>query len=104
MTLPPSSLIISSRNRPQMLRETIQSILAGEEVPAEIVIVDQSDAPDERLHSLETDRLCTIRYLWTQSIGLSRANNEGIACARNDLIAFTHDDVMVTPTWFGSLT
>lgn len=104
MTLPPTSLIVCSRNRPDMLLEAIRSILAGEEVPAEIIIVDQSDAPDERLKSLQTDRPCAIRYLWTQTIGLSRANNHGIACAQYDRIAFTHDDVTVTPGWFGALT
>jgi GT2 family glycosyltransferase len=29
--------------------------------------------------------------------------NLGAAAARNDLLAFTHDDVLVTPSWFGTL-
>ncbi len=103
MTLPPTSLIICSRNRPDMLLETVNSILAGEDVPTEIVIVDQSDTADERMQVYKTSRPCTIRYLWTRSVGLCRASNLGIASAAYDLIAFTHDDVMVTPTWFGSL-
>jgi len=38
-----------------------------------------------------------------RSVGLSRANNTGIATARYDLIVFTQDDVLVTPTWFAML-
>ncbi len=104
MILPPTSLVICSRNRPEMLLQAVNSVLAGEEIPTEIVIVDQSDRADERLRSLTASRPCSIRYHWSQSIGLSRANNLGIASARCDHIAFTHDDVIVTPTWFGTLT
>ena len=36
-------------------------------------------------------------------MGLSRANNDAIAAARHDLLVFTQDDVLVAPTWFGTL-
>ncbi len=101
--LPATSLIICSRNRPEMLADLVVSILQGEEVPTELIVVDDSDMPNEQLMNLVTDRLCEIRYLWNQSAGLSRANNTGIATARYDLIVFTQDDVLVTPTWFGML-
>jgi len=43
--LPPASLVLCTRNRPPLLADTLRSILDGEEVPAEIVVVDQSDEP-----------------------------------------------------------
>jgi GT2 family glycosyltransferase len=101
--LPETSLIICSRNRPEFLTELVISILQGDEVPTEIIIVDDSDACNDQLMNLVTDRPCMIRYLWNRSVGLSRANNTGIATARFDLIVFTQDDVLVTPTWFGIL-
>jgi GT2 family glycosyltransferase len=86
-----------------MLAAAVESILEGYEVPTELIIIDQSDTINQDLAVLKTDRLCEIRYLWTQSIGLSRANNAGVTAARYDLVVFTHDDVIVTPAWFGTL-
>jgi GT2 family glycosyltransferase len=101
--LPLTSLIICSRNRPQLLFECIHSILQGEELPTELCIIDQSDAPHSSLPSLKTDRPCDIRYLWTQSVGLSRARNAGVAAAQHDIFVFTDDDMIMPVSWFRSL-
>lgn len=101
--LPAASLIVCSRNRPEMLAETVASILQGNDIPSELIIIDQSNIPHPDLSTLASDRACEIRYLWTRSVGLSRANNAGISAARHNILAFTHDDVLVTPAWFGSI-
>ena len=100
---PPSSLIICSRNRSSLLSEAIESILNGLEVPEEIIVIDQSDAPDEKLAATSTERRSKIRYQWTKPLGLSHARNLGIKAARNDWLIFTDDDVFVTPDWFRML-
>ncbi len=102
-SLPPSSLIICSHNRSRLLGETIESILNGLEVPDEIVVIDQSDMPDEKLAVLSTERRCKIRYQWTKPLGVSHARNLGIRAAQNDWLALTDDDVFVAPGWFGAL-
>jgi GT2 family glycosyltransferase len=102
-SLPASSLIIPSRNRPELLLAAVRSILQGDDIPTELIIIDQSDAPSTALATLTTDRACKIRYLWTKSVGASRARNAGIAAAQHDILAFTDDDVTVTSTWFGAL-
>jgi hypothetical protein len=38
-----------------------KSILAGEEVPTELIIVDQSDVPHPTLATFTTDRACDSR-------------------------------------------
>lgn len=101
--LPPTSLIICSRNRPELLLETVESVLGGDEVPAEIVVVDQSASPHAVLPTLPAERGCAIRYVWTRTTGLSRATNIGVAAAAHDCLVFTHDDVLVDPAWFGTL-
>lgn len=101
--LPASSLIICSRNRPQLLLESVRSILAGELVPTEIIVVDQSHEPNLALEALAAERDHNIRYVWSQSVGLSRANNIGVVHAAHAIIGFTHDDVLVSPTWYGEL-
>lgn len=99
--LPATSLIICSRNRPELLLETVHSVLQSTEVPSELVIIDQSDAVHSALEAGLPGARCEIRYIRTQEVGTSRARNAGIAAARHDLLVFTDDDVHVTPEWFG---
>src|SRR5690606_17083497 len=99
----PTSLIIASRNRPGMLRETVASILAGTALPAELIIVDQSDRPDETLERMEGEADCRIRYLWPRLRGLCRANNLGAREAAYETLVFTHDDVSVDPARLATL-
>ncbi len=101
--LPPSSLIICSRNRPQLLRDTIDSLLEGQDVPSELILIDQSDTPNNDLMTLQTDRPCVIRYCWTHSRGLCRAKNEGIALAQYEVLAITDDDMIAPVEWYGAL-
>jgi GT2 family glycosyltransferase len=102
--LPPASLIVCSRNRPQLLVDTVHSILTAEAMPTELIVVDQSDQPNPALEQLPSSAGCQIRYLWTRTVGLSRANNLGIAAARYDLLVFTHDDVFVSADWLEAIT
>jgi GT2 family glycosyltransferase len=77
-------------------------VLAGEVVPDELVVVDQSDDPHPKLSAF-LHPFTAIRYLWDPTPGLSRANNAGIAHARHDHLLFTHDDVRVDPAWYRQL-
>jgi GT2 family glycosyltransferase len=101
--LPLTSLIVCSRNRPEMLADAVRTILGGAELPTELIIVDQSDSENPELAALGTDRACDIIYDWNRTKGLSRALNRGIARARYDVLGFTHDDVSIPQTWFGTL-
>jgi GT2 family glycosyltransferase len=95
--------VICSRNRPTLLEDVVASVLAGDERPAELVVVDQSVRSNAALARVEPGGGCVLRYLWSRSTGLSRANNEGAAAAGHELLLFTHDDVLVAPNWFGTL-
>jgi GT2 family glycosyltransferase len=103
MELPATSLIICTRNRPRLLSDTVDSVLAGHEVPTEIVIVDQSAQQHSVLATLKPDRACAIHYVWSHSVGLSRARNEGLMAAHHEWIAIIDDDMYVHPDWFGTL-
>jgi GT2 family glycosyltransferase len=100
-TMPPSSLILSTRNRPNMLADLVASVLEGEDVPTEIVVVDQSSQPDSTLSNWIPKRGCELRYRWTQSVGVSRGRNEAIAAAQHNIIVITDDDMLATSNWFG---
>ena len=103
LRLPDTSLIVCSRNRPVLLAETVDSILQGEAVPTELIIIDQSDVEHATLPDLATDRPCEMRDMWKRTAGLSRANNQGIAAACHDLLVFTHDDITVPADWFAAI-
>jgi GT2 family glycosyltransferase len=98
----PSSLIICSRNRPLLLLETVESVLAGEDLPAEIIIIDQGDERHDELARLGNTDGCDVRYLWRPSRGVSKARNEGAAAARHDMLVYCDDDMRATPPWFGT--
>ncbi len=100
---PPVSLIICSRNRPGLLQDTVESVLKGEEVPAEIVIVDQSERAHPLLSSYTQARHAAIHYLWSSTRGLSRARSIAVDAASHDILVFLDDDMLVAPDWFGSI-
>jgi GT2 family glycosyltransferase len=86
-----------------MLADAVESILQGYETPTELIIVDQSDVAHPEPAAPTTERPCQLRYHRVQSVGLSRANNYGIDVAQHEILVFTHDDILVSPTWFASL-
>jgi len=99
----PCSLIVASRNRAVLLTDTIQSVLAGETVPAEMVVVDQSDRPEPGLQAMEQRLGGRLLYLWKPGSGVSRARNQGVATARYECLLFMDDDMVVTVTWCSTL-
>ena len=104
MSLPATSLIISSRNRPQLLLETVESVLGGSAVPTELIVVDQSARPHPVLADCAPlDARCQVRYVWSDGVGLSRARNLGLATAAHPIVAFIDDDLRVAPDWYAEL-
>jgi GT2 family glycosyltransferase len=94
-----TSLIIPSRNRPDLLAGALEAVLQSKRPPNEVIICDQSYRPHPTLGQPMEDRNCEIRYLWMETVGASQARNAGIAAARYEILAFVDDDVIVTPTW-----
>jgi GT2 family glycosyltransferase len=86
-----------------LLQDTVESVLKGEEVPAEIVIVDQSERAHPLFGSYPQARHAAIHYLWSSTRGLSAARNEGLAAAGHDIVVFLDDDMFVERDWFGRL-
>lgn len=99
-----ASVIICSRNRAQMLEQTVASILAGSTLPAELVIVDQSQVRNSALAAMAAMDGCVVRYHHVHGVGVSRARNTGIRLARGELVVLTDDDVLVAVDWFDTLT
>jgi len=93
-----ASVIVCTRDRPQLVADAIDSFLAGTTLPGEIVVIDQSDEPHPAL-----SRDARVRYVWSPTRGLSRARNLGITEARGELVVFADDDVLAARGWLEAL-
>ena len=96
----PVSVIIATRNRAALLDDAIASILAGDELPAELVVADQSPGTPP---PLPDGGPVAMVHLHLRSSGLSSARNPAVAAARHDLLVFCDDDVVVDRAWLRSM-
>jgi len=92
VVLPPLvSVIVPTRNRPDMLREAIGSILHQSLSNLEVVVVnDGGDDLTGLLESLHDDRIVHLRL--PERRERSAARNAGIRAARGQYIAYLDDD------------
>ena len=94
-----SSFIIATRNRPELLLDTVQSLLGQTVLPAELCIVDSSERAPARE---EIEDLCqaagvTLDYVHPAARGLTRQRNVGIDRTTGDPVFFVDDDVRMEP-------
>ena len=94
-----SSFIIATRNRPELLLDTVRSLLGQTVLPAELCIVDSSDSAPARG---EIEDLCraagvTIDYAHPAPRGLTLQRNVGIDRTKGDPVFFLDDDVRMQP-------
>lgn len=99
----PATVLICSRDRPTMLMDTVESLLAGDEVPRELLIVDQSTHADAAVARMSSRRGCQVRYLHSSSTGLSRARNIGLREATSEVVVMIDDDMLVEKGWLATL-
>ncbi len=78
-----------------MLLDTVNSVLAARSVPREIVVVDQSAAPNAELAATRGARGCEVRYIHSSTSGTSLARNLGIREASEDVVVILDDDMLV---------
>ncbi len=86
------TVVIPTRNRPQLVVRAVASALAQTHRPKEVIVV--VDGPDDAtvsaLAALDDPRLRTI--ILPTSCGSNNARNQGAASAESEWIAFLDDD------------
>lgn len=95
-----TAVIVCTRDRPDDLRRSLESIIRARTENCHLVVVDQS----RRSASTDVVRgtvgaVGPVSYIRSQRRGLSAARNEGAAVADADLLLFTDDDCEVTEDW-----
>lgn len=97
------SVIVATRNRRELLGELIESILACDPQPAEVVVVDDGSETPLQSESLPVHRSIRLHVVRSESsVGPGAARNRGVHASRGDVLMFTDDDCIVRPGWVGA--
>jgi LmbE family N-acetylglucosaminyl deacetylase/glycosyltransferase involved in cell wall biosynthesis len=90
----PVSVIIRTKDRPELLREAIASVRANE-YPCELVVVNDGGTP------VEVEGVTLVQH--ETSRGRSMAANAGVNAAKNAYVAFLDDDDLFYPEHLATL-
>jgi GT2 family glycosyltransferase len=91
---------VAACDRPDGVARCLDGLLAGELLPAELIVVDQSrdDAVEKVVRRVgRTD--IAVRYVRQPRTGLSDSRNAAVAHASQPVVAFTDDDCVPHPRW-----
>jgi glycosyltransferase involved in cell wall biosynthesis len=95
------TVAVCTRNRSDELKRCLESLLAVDWTPLEILVVDNCPSDDETLRTvLQYPR---VQYALCRDLGLDRARNMALRLAQGEIVAFTDDDVRVEPSWIKGL-
>lgn len=98
---PPScSVIICTRNRPELLDACVNRISGLDYPDFEVLVVDSASS-DSRTR--EVAERWGVRYVREPIPGLSRARNRGLMETRSCIQAFLDDDAEAEPQWLSEL-
>lgn len=95
----PITVAIPSMNRPQALRRTLQGYLGADHLPAQIIVVDQSQT--EQAQAQNKQLLATLpvgvtgTYVYQKNSSSTQARNTALQQARQNIIVWSDDDVDV---------
>ena len=100
---PSISVVVATRDRGELAASAVRSILACRPQARAVWIVDQSrdGRTADALAGLAADG--SVRYLRSDTKGLSRAHNLAIARTDTDLVAITDDDCEVPGDWLDQI-
>jgi cellulose synthase/poly-beta-1,6-N-acetylglucosamine synthase-like glycosyltransferase len=102
--LPSMTVIVCTRNRPDLVRTSLRAILALDYPEFDVVVVDNASSTPATWNVLTRefagDRVTAVQE---PRPGLSRARNTGLLRATGEIVAFTDDDVVVDPQWLRQL-
>jgi glycosyltransferase involved in cell wall biosynthesis len=104
-TRPRITVVVPTRDRPEVLRQTLRALLSQDYPDYEVLVVDNAPhlpgtaevvagyaASDGRVRSVAEPRP-----------GVAHARNRGLADARGEIVAFADDDVLADRCWLAAL-
>ena len=96
-----TTVVIATRERPERLAATLDSVFALEHPRYEVIVVDNAPRTPATRKLVERRRAdgLQLRYVREPRPGLALAHNRGLREARGEIVAFTDDDVDVDSRW-----
>lgn len=98
----PVTVVVCTRDRGALLRESLGAIGAIDYPLLEVVVVDNAPSDDETRDLLAVE-FPAFRYVREDRAGLSHARNAGLHAASSSIVAYTDDDVIVDPQWLWAI-
>jgi glycosyltransferase involved in cell wall biosynthesis len=91
------SVVVPTRNRPHQVADCAKSILATDGF-VDLIFVDQSDGRETE-QALSQIKDARLRYVRTDTRGVTNGRNIGMDSSTSDIVAFTDDDCRVRKDW-----
>lgn len=89
----PITAAVAACDRPAALERCLEALACGTVLPAQLLVVDQSAAPDvEAVVRAMVIPGVALQYLRQARLGLSASRNAALDAATQPVIAFTDDD------------
>jgi len=101
-----SSLVICTKDRPSALSDCLESLVALDDCPHEVLIIDAShDRQSEGIVNRIADQHAFQLRWYASPPGLTRQRNLGVSLASNqsEVIHFVDDDTVIRPGYFTEL-
>lgn len=92
------SVLITTRNRAEILRQCLKSLVRQSRKPDEIVVVDNATS-DNTKEIIKSFHSLKIKYFFEKNIGIAFGRNKGLKEAKGDIFAFIDDDCLATKNW-----
>ena len=93
---PSCTVIICTRDRPELLDRCLAAVARLTYPTYEVLVVDNAPTTTE---TRDIAKRWTAAYLLEPVQGLSRARNRGARAATSDLVAYLDDDSVAVPEW-----
>ena len=92
-------VIIPTRNRADMLHNTLEALTRQTRAPDEVIVVDNGSTDNTRQVIERFEDLLPVRYFYEPVPGAGQARNTGIRHANSEVLAFTDDDCIPDSDW-----
>lgn len=95
----PISVLIPTMNRPDSLERTLKKYMCAKYIPAQIVVVDQSEEKEVADRNREVLKNVTNdiewKYIYQEEPSLTKARNKAMKEAKNEVVICSDDDIDV---------
>lgn len=93
------SVIIITRNRAEMLKRCLESLIKQTRLPDEVIVVDNASTDNTKKVILSFRKKLPIRYVQELQIGMPYAQNKAIQIANGTLLLMLDDDCEADKFW-----